>query len=94
MLNEKSDEWGLPIWAAGIDFQKVFDTVEQEENWRALEEQQVPVQYIQIFKRLYEGQTGVVVTGRESGAFRMTRGTKQGDPASPPHLTRYWKRRW
>ena len=52
--------------------------------WTALEEQGVPLQYVQIFRRVYEGQTRVVVAKRESRAFRITRGTKQGDPGSLP----------
>ena len=43
----------------------------------------MPREYINALKRLYERQTGTVVGHEESCAFRITRGTKQGDPISP-----------
>jgi hypothetical protein len=84
MLYEKSQEWGNAVWVAAIDFTKAFDTVEHTALWAALEEQGVPPQYIDVLRRLYEGQTGVVVAERESRSFDILRGTKQGDPISPP----------
>ena len=76
MLHEKLEEWGVPIWAAAIDYRKASDTVEHGEIWIALEEQGVPLQYVQIFKRLYVGQTRVVVAKREGRAVRITGGAQ------------------
>ena len=45
--------------------------------------QQVPHRYIALLERLYSGQTGQVITDKESKTFPISRGTKQGDPISP-----------
>ena len=58
--------------------------MEHSAVWNALEEQKVPKQYVNTLKKLYEGQSGTVVANHESQPFGSTRGTKQGDPISPP----------
>ena len=85
MLHEKCHECRIPLWVAAIDFKKAFDTVEHPSLWDALQEQGVPLQYVTILRKLYDGQTGRVVANGESRPFSITRGTKQGDPISP-HL--------
>ena len=82
MLYETCAEWNMPLWIAAIDFKKAFDTVEQGDIWTALEEQGIPPQYVNVFKRLYADQTGTVIAKRTSRTFSITRGTKQGDPVS------------
>jgi hypothetical protein len=84
MLYEKCHERRAPLWVAAIDFKKAFDTVEHSAVWNALEEQKVPKQYMNTLKKLYEGQSGTIVANHESRPFGITRGTKQGDPISPP----------
>jgi len=58
-------------------------TLSHESIWSSLQEQNVPLQYIDVLKRLYEGQTGQIVADVTSRSFAVGRGTKQGDPLSP-----------
>ena len=84
MLQEKCQEYRLPLWVAAIDFRKAFDTVEHSSLWNVLKEQGVPLRYVKVLQKLYDGQYGRVVANGESRASSITRGTKQGDPVSPP----------
>ena len=49
----------------------------------ALAQQGVPFEYVDVLRRLYCDQQGVVRTDRLSRTFAIERGTKQGDPISP-----------
>ena len=69
---------------AAIDFKKAFDMVEHAAIWESLEAQGVPIQYITTLKAMYDEQWGIVVKNNESRKFKISRGTKQGDPISPP----------
>ena len=80
---EKMNEFKRPLWICAIDFQKAFDTVEHASIWKALLAQGVPSRYVALLQDLYAGQTGQVITDRESKVFQISRGTKQGDPISP-----------
>ena len=37
-----------------------------------------------MLRRLYSHQVGTIVADKESQTFRISKGTKQGDPISPP----------
>ena len=89
MLYEKCHEWGGSLWIAAVDFKKAFDTVEHEYLWRSLSDADVPGEYIDVSKRLYALQVGTIVADQESQPFKICRGTKQGDPISPPLLIRF-----
>ena len=82
MLHEKSEEFQLNSWVAAIDFKKAFDSIDQQHLWTALREQHVPVGYVKILQRLYDGQRAQVKTDKFSRHFGIGRGTKQGDPLS------------
>ena len=82
VLYEKCQEWDLPIWVAALDFRKAFDMVEHDALWEALAKQNVPAPYTRLLCRMYSGQTGQVKTDKRSRAFKIERGTKQGDPLS------------
>ena len=84
LLQEKCREWHKPLWVAAVDFKKAFDTVRHSYLWDALVEAEVPDKYIQTLQKLYNNQTGVVVGEKVSKEFSIDRGTKQGDPISPP----------
>ena len=66
-----------------MDFKKAFDCIEHASIWRALKEQKVPTVCVKVLRELYRNQEGRVMTGAESRAFKIGRGTKQGDPISP-----------
>eukprot|EP00973_Karenia_brevis_P094152 12421040-Karenia_brevis.AAC.1 len=84
LLSEKMKEYQRPLTVVAVDFQKAFDTVEHFSLWEALAEQQVPKTYIEVLIKLYEDQTCQVIADRASKVIRVERGTKQGDPLSPP----------
>ena len=79
---EKAKEFNIDVWAAAVDFEKAFDSVNHTAIWNALREQGVPEPYVQVLKRLYTRQTGQVVSDCHSRTFVLGRGTKQGDPMS------------
>ena len=79
MMIEISLEWNQPLWVAAIDFKKAFDTVEHGGLWYSLIEQGVPLNYVDVLMRLYNGQRGQVRTDRDSKEFDVQRGTKQGE---------------
>ena len=82
MVQEKTQEWQIPTWAATLDFKKAFDTVSHLDLWKALKEQGVSQGYITVLRRLYNNQMATVSTDKKSRAFQIQRGTKQGDPLS------------
>jgi len=83
LLYERLTEQNLDLWMAAVDFEKAFDSVSHESIWEALASQSVPEAYISVMQRLYENQTGQIVSDRSSRTFGLERGTKQGDPVSP-----------
>jgi hypothetical protein len=83
MLIEASSEYNVPFWACAVDFRKAFDTVDHESLWSALSKQGVPRVYIRTLAKLYEHQSAKVVADQTSKAYKVKRGTKQGDPLSP-----------
>ena len=66
-----------------MDFQKAFDSVSHEAIWAALTDQGIDSTYVDLLKRIYDGQQAVVQTDQRSEAFPIEKGTKQGDPISP-----------
>jgi hypothetical protein len=73
--------WESDIWFASLDLQKAFDRIEHDSLFQALQAQGVPDTYLQVLRRLYAGQSGIV---RGSNCvFDITRGVKQGDVLSP-----------
>ncbi len=82
LLFEKSREWNAALWVGLVDFEKAFDSVEHEALWEALREESVEEEYIELVRKLYEGQTATVQTDVRSRKFSLTRGVKQGDPIS------------
>ena len=82
-IQEKTSEWNVELWTCFLDFQKAFDSVEHAAIWQALERQGVNNAYIEVLKRLYTSQVGMVtIATKTSRRFALERGTKQGDPLS------------
>ena len=82
LMTELCSEWRSELWLGLIDFEKAFDTVEHDVLWEVLKNQGLHPDYIDIIKRLYDGQTAYVQAGAASRRFPLLRGVKQGDPVS------------
>ena len=82
LITELCSEWRSELWLGLIDFEKAFDTVEHDVPWEVVKDQGLHPDYIDILKRLYDGQTAHVQAGAGSQRFPLLRGVKQGDPVS------------
>ena len=81
-MTELCNEWRSELLLGLIDFEEGFDTVEHDVQWEVLKDQGLHLDYIDIIKRLYDGQTASVQAGAASRRFPLLRGVKQGDPVS------------
>ena len=73
---------GVPLYIGTIDFTKAFDRIKHSAIWSSLQFYGVKPAYVRLLQRLYRQQEGTVLTDKESDAFPIKRGTKQGDPLS------------
>ena len=73
--------WDSEMWFASLDLQKAFDRIEHDSLFQALQAQGVPDTYLQVLRRLYTGQSGIV--HGNNCVIDITRGVKQGDVLSP-----------
>ena len=78
LITELCSEWRSELWLGLIDFEKAFDIVEHDVLWEVRKDQGLHPDYIDIIKRLYDGQTAYVQAA--SRRFPLLRGVKQGDP--------------
>ena len=82
VLEQRCREWGVPLYISTIDFTKAFDRIKHSALWRSLQFYGVKPASVRLLQRLYSQQEGTVLTDKESDAFPIKRGTKQGDPLS------------
>lgn len=83
LVIEKYQEKQRRLYIAFIDYQKAFDTVSHRGIWKALEDQGLKDEYIQILKNIYTNIKGRVKLERVGPSFPIKRGVRQGDPTSP-----------
>ena len=74
LMTELCSEWRSELWLGLIDFEKAFDTVEHDVLWEVLKDQGLHSDYIDIIKRLYDGQTAYVQARAASRRFPLLRG--------------------
>ena len=82
LLVESAKEWQQDLWLGLVDFEKAFDKVDHSALWKVLSDAGVDAAYIQLLRKLYQGQTASVKAGVESRSFSLHKGVKQGDPIS------------
>ena len=82
VLEQRCREWGVPLYISTIDFTKAFDSIKHSALWNSLRFYGVKPAYVRLLQRLYSQQEGTVLTDKESDAFPIKKGTKQGDPLS------------
>ena len=62
-FTEKYAEFNIELWAAAIDFEKAFDSIEHERLWGVMLDMQVHPVYVRALSIPYAGQQGAVITG-------------------------------
>ena len=81
---DKSMLMGTPLWLISLDLSKVFDRVDWQALWTALETHGVSQHLVWILRSLYDNQRGQVLTDSgESREFDIRRGVRQECVLSP-----------
>ena len=86
-LQEKSDEYKIPLCFAFVDYEKAFDSIEFNPLFESLENQGVETAYITLLRDLYNGATSTLKLHRDSDTIKLQRGVRQGDNLSPKLFT-------
>ncbi|EYC43821.1 hypothetical protein Y032_0480g2243 [Ancylostoma ceylanicum] len=84
---EVSREYKMPLCLTFIDLRKAFDTVEIEAVLEALGNQGAPIQYIRIFRVLYNNFSTRISPFYDNITIDVRRGVRQGDTVSPKLFT-------
>lgn len=82
-LIEVSREYQLPLILTFIDFKKAFDTIEHNFLWRALKDQGIEDDYIDLLTECYSDCTTKFKPFHRNIEVRIEKGVRQGDPISP-----------
>ena len=82
ILEQRSREWGVPLYISTIDFTKAFNSIKHSAIWNSLRFYGIKPAYVKLLQKLYKQQEGTVLTDKDSEVFPVTKGTKQSDPPS------------
>ena len=85
-LQEKANEYNMPLCFAFVDYEKPFDSIEFEPLFGGLKNQGVDQSYLNILRNLYSEATSVLRLHKDSEKFKLGRGARQGDNISPNYL--------
>ena len=86
-LQEKANEYKIPLCFAFVDYEKAFDSIEFTPLFTALANQGVDPAYITILRDLYSGATSTLKLHKDSNQISLERGARQGDNISPKLFT-------
>ena len=86
-LQEKADEYKIPLCFAFVDYEKAFDSIEFNPLFKSLENQGVEAAYTTLLRDLYNGGTSTLNLHRDSDKIKLQRGVRQGDNISPKLFT-------
>lgn len=87
-LIEKHNEMNIDLVLGFVDFSKAFDSIEHPFLWKSLYDQNIPVKYIRIIKKIYNNsETQIKINNQLGRKLKIKRGIKQGDPLSPKCFT-------
>ena len=79
VIVEQTLEWQTSLYVCFMDFEKAFDSVDQQSIWRILRHYSIPEKIVYIIGLLYEELTCQVIhDGRLSDEFAVTTGVRQG----------------
>lgn len=81
-LIEKCVEYNKPIILIFVDYEKAFDSVDQQKLFAALAECRVD-RYTGLLKCIYDHATASVSLHEDTNRFNIKRGMRQGDTISP-----------
>lgn len=77
---EVEEENGVIV---ALDQEKAYDKITHGYLWKVLEKFDVPINFINTVKSLYEDVETIVIINREiSSKYKVTKGVQQGDPLS------------
>ena len=84
IIVEQSLEWNSSLYINFIDFEKAFDSVDQESLWRLLRHYGIPTKIVNLIRKSYEGMSCRVIHGGQlSNSFQVRTGVRQGCLLSP-----------
>ena len=74
-------KYKLNAYAVAIDFEKAFDSVDWQYMWETLEAFNIPNEFIDAIKLIYNDiESCVMNNGKSTPYFKIKRGVRQGDP--------------
>lgn len=86
-LIEKCIEYNKPLILVFVDYEKAFDTVDQQEMLKALADCRVDYRYLTIIRHVYNNAKAYVRLHQDTTEFSVERGVRQGDVISPKVFT-------
>lgn len=54
---EQSIEWESPLYSTGMDFEKVYNSVDRTTIWKLMKHYLIPSKYISIIRNLFDDAT-------------------------------------
>ena len=86
-LQEKADEYKIPLCFAFVDYEKAFDSIKFNPLFESLENQVVKAAYMNLLRDIYKGAKSTLKLHRDSDKIKLQRGVRQGDNISPKLVT-------
>ena len=86
-FQETADEYNTTLCFAFLDYEKVFDSIEFNPLFDALENQGVEAAYITLLQDLYNGSPSTLKLHRDIDKINLQRGVRQSDNISPKLFT-------
>lgn len=83
VLIEKCIEYNKPLILIFVDYEKAFDSVNQQRLLEALSECRIDYRYTTLIKHIYNNATASVRLHEDTKKFRIEKGVRQGDTLSP-----------
>ena len=90
LIIQQFDKYNLPLILMFLDFIAAFNSVTRRKLWKILENDGMPLKFVELMKAYYDASVSRVrVYGEETEEFLLEFGVKQGCVLSPT-LFNYW----